>query len=247
MRFSGAMESIWRWHLGQSGGRSPSPSSWEKVGWEPPFLSTVRIWWRFLSVGEGWIWRGRRGGGGSGVLLLTGLHCTSANKRQSQEGPMAGCPGISLGSPCLWTTGSMALLSSLATRQRWLSMWNPAGQRQTPRVIVMQLNNLICQQCWSSSVILAKQDTRQTLQYKMTTESLKCVLWMFPFLLCLFWRTGRLLRRLQYFCQYWQNCLRSNWFPLRLNYWQSLQPPVFSSMLAVCCLTLVSNSWFGWS
>ena len=27
--------------------------------------------------------------------------CSSANKKQSLEGPMAGCPGISLGSPCL--------------------------------------------------------------------------------------------------------------------------------------------------
>ena len=68
MRFSGAMESNWRWHVGQSGGRSPSPSNWEKVGWDPAFLSTVRIWRRFSSVGEGWIWRGRRGGGVAGAL-----------------------------------------------------------------------------------------------------------------------------------------------------------------------------------
>ena len=52
MRFSGAVESIWRWHRGQSGGWSPSPSSWEKVGWKPAFLSTLRIWRRLLSVGE---------------------------------------------------------------------------------------------------------------------------------------------------------------------------------------------------
>ena len=33
-------------------GGSPSPSNWEKVGWKPAFLSTVKMRRRFSSFGE---------------------------------------------------------------------------------------------------------------------------------------------------------------------------------------------------
>ena len=39
--------------VGMCDGGSPSPSNWEKVGWKPAFLSTVRMRRRFSSFGEG--------------------------------------------------------------------------------------------------------------------------------------------------------------------------------------------------
>ena len=50
--------------VGVCGGGSPSPSNWEKVGWKPAFLSTVKMRRRFSSFGEGCRWSGRGGWGG---------------------------------------------------------------------------------------------------------------------------------------------------------------------------------------
>ena len=39
--------------VGVQVGGSPSPSNWAKVGWQPAFLSTVRMRRRFSPLGEG--------------------------------------------------------------------------------------------------------------------------------------------------------------------------------------------------
>ena len=49
-------------------------------------------------------------------------------KRQSLECSMSSCPGVGLGSPCLWASGSMAIPSCLATNT-WLQ-WNYNSNRE---------------------------------------------------------------------------------------------------------------------
>ena len=123
--------------------------------------------WRGMNVKRSSLRRGR----------IRGTQCStvvSSWEWQSLEGPMLGCPGISLGPPCRWATGSKAYPSSLATRQRWRRSrgcwWRSSWEVRRLGVVQLDLKldfccrtslSRHCQSGWPASLLEAMEHVQQ--------------------------------------------------------------------------------------